>query len=77
MPNYRRARVEGGTYFFTVNTFRRQSFLTDADVRAALCGGMATVRAEHPSAVWERGTRHLLGVLHTPYGKSATKSCRG
>ena len=32
MPNYCRARVDGGTYFFTVNTFRRQTFLTDADV---------------------------------------------
>lgn len=29
MPNYRRARVDGGTYFFTVNTFRRQPFLVD------------------------------------------------
>jgi REP-associated tyrosine transposase len=41
MPNYRRARVEGGTYFFTVKTFRRQPFLTDADVRAALRADIA------------------------------------
>ena len=34
MPNYRRARVEDGTDFFTVNTFRQQLFLTDAAVRA-------------------------------------------
>ena len=31
MPDYRRAHVPGGTYFFTVNTYRRQTFLTDAD----------------------------------------------
>jgi putative transposase len=51
MPNYRRARVEGGTYFFTVNTFRRQPFLTDVDVRAALRAGIATVRAKHPFVI--------------------------
>ncbi|MGQ0591831.1 MAG: REP-associated tyrosine transposase, partial [Gammaproteobacteria bacterium] len=31
MPDYRRAHVPGGTYFFTVNTYRRQTFLTDVD----------------------------------------------
>ena len=31
MPDYRRAHVPGGTYFFTVSTYRRQTFLTDAD----------------------------------------------
>jgi putative transposase len=35
MPDYRRANVPGGTYFFTVNTYRRQTFL-DANVRTAL-----------------------------------------
>ena len=35
-PDYRRAHVPGGTYFFTVNTYRRQTFLIDADVRSAL-----------------------------------------
>jgi REP element-mobilizing transposase RayT len=29
MPYYRRAHVPGGTYFFTANTYRRQTFLTD------------------------------------------------
>ena len=36
MPLYRRAAIEGGCYFFTVVTYRRQSFLCDADVREAL-----------------------------------------
>ena len=31
-----RAHVPGGIYFFTVNTYRRQTFLTDADVRSTL-----------------------------------------
>jgi hypothetical protein len=30
MPDYRRAHVPGGTYFFTVSIDRRQTFLTDA-----------------------------------------------
>ena len=33
MLDYPRTYVPGGTYFFTVNTYRRQTFLTDADVR--------------------------------------------
>ena len=36
MRDYRRAHVPGGSYFFTVNTYRRQTFLTDADVRSVL-----------------------------------------
>jgi len=40
MPDYRRAHVPGGTYFFTVNTHRRQTFLTD--VRSALGDGDRT-----------------------------------
>ncbi|MGE4090212.1 MAG: hypothetical protein AB7G75_05165 [Candidatus Binatia bacterium] len=56
MPSYRRARVDGGTYFFTVNTFRRQRFLTDPDVRAALRAGIAIVRAEHPFVMEYSGT---------------------
>jgi hypothetical protein len=43
--------VDGGTYFFTVNTFRRQPILTDADVRAALRAGIAMVRAEPPFVI--------------------------
>jgi len=35
MPDYRRAHVPGGTYFFTVNA-GHQTVLTDADVRSAL-----------------------------------------
>jgi len=35
MPDYRRAHVPGGTYFFTVNTYPRQTFLPDVDMRSA------------------------------------------
>jgi len=43
MPYYRRANVAGGTYFFTVVTYRRRPFLIDNDVRRALREGIALV----------------------------------
>ncbi len=36
MPDYRRARVQGGTFFFTVVTYQRQNILLDEPVRQAL-----------------------------------------
>ena len=35
MPNYRRNRVEGGSYFFTVNLRDRRSDLLVAEIGAA------------------------------------------
>jgi len=51
MPNYRRANVDGGTYFFTVNTLNRQTFLLDDDVRTALREGIALVRQSYPFTI--------------------------
>jgi putative transposase len=59
MPDYRRAHVRGGTYFFTVNTYRRQTFLTDADVRSALRETIGTLRLTHPFANELARTRAL------------------
>ena len=44
MSHYRRAQQTGGTYFFTVVTYRRQPFLCDNDVRAALRNAIEQVR---------------------------------
>jgi len=44
MPNYRRANIAGGTYFFTVNTFRRRPILTEAPPREAI----QLTRIAHP-----------------------------
>lgn len=38
MPDYRRAYVPGGTFFFTVVTFRRLPLLTGEVARAELGG---------------------------------------
>ncbi|MDM8543867.1 hypothetical protein QUF75_12485 [Desulfococcaceae bacterium HSG7] len=40
MPNYRRAKTKGATYFFTVVTYRRQRFLCEENVRKALRNGI-------------------------------------
>jgi putative transposase len=44
MPEYRRIKVKGGTYFFTVVTFGRQPILTNDHVRTALREGIQEVR---------------------------------
>ncbi|MGQ0595489.1 MAG: hypothetical protein ACT4QB_23470 [Gammaproteobacteria bacterium] len=47
MSDYRRTHVPGGTYFFTINTYRRQTFLTDAHVPSALREAIGTLRSAH------------------------------
>ena len=48
MPNDRRYRVPGGTYFFTVVTHRRRRFLTGELARRCLREAIDTVRAKRP-----------------------------
>ncbi len=48
MPNYVRARVPGGCYFFTVVTKNRAPELTRDDVRAVLRTAIATTRQRWP-----------------------------
>ena len=47
MPNYRRVRVPGGTYFFTVNLLRRDSTLLTEHI-TELRAAFRTVRSERP-----------------------------
>lgn len=48
MPDYRRANVTGGTYFFTVTTHQRQPLLTQDDVRHALREGIRKAKERFP-----------------------------
>jgi len=48
MSDYRRNYVPGGTYFFTVVTYRRRAFLTDPLARTCLHESIADVRAKWP-----------------------------
>ncbi len=54
MSNYRRANAKGGTYFFTVVTYRRQEFLCNENVRTALGDGIRNVQLKHPFTI-DRG----------------------
>ena len=51
MSTYRRAKTTGGTYFFTVVTFRRQHILCDDHVRAALREAIHAIRAVCPFTI--------------------------
>lgn len=51
MSHYRRASISGGTYFFTVVTYRRRPILCDAPVRAALRSAIKTVQSRYPFTI--------------------------
>ena len=51
MPNYVRARIPGGTYFFTLTTRHREPVLTSDAVRVALREAIETVRTRWPFTV--------------------------
>lgn len=48
MPEYRRARIDGGTYFFTVVTYHRQPLLTTEESRAILHSAWLNVERRYP-----------------------------
>lgn len=48
MPNYRRALVEGGIYFFTVVTYKRLPILTDEPARQILHQAWYEVKEQFP-----------------------------
>lgn len=68
MPNYRRAQLPGGTFFFTVVTYRRQTFLCDEDVRTALRTAIATIRDDRPFVIdgWVLLPDHLHTIWTLP-----------
>ena len=70
MPNYRRANIAGGTYFFTVNTFRRLPVLTEAPVRVALREALQRTRVAHPFEIdaWVLLPDHLHCIWTLPQG---------
>ena len=59
MPNYRRWRVDGGTYFFTLVTYDRRPLLRSPEAVAALRRAVAVERALHPFEFDEIGRAHV------------------
>lgn len=70
MSRYRRARVPGGTHFFTVVTERRQPILTRVDVRQALREAIVLVRETLPFRIdgWVLLPDHLHAIWTLPEG---------
>ena len=51
MATFRRSIVPGATYFFTVNTYRRQKMLTEASVYLALKQSIRAAMIERPFTI--------------------------
>ncbi len=70
MSNYRRAQIAGGTFFFTVVSYRRQPILCDDAVRAALRDAIRAVQGAKPFSVdaWVLLPDHLHCIWTLPPG---------
>jgi putative transposase len=80
MPDYRRARIKGATYFFTVVTYRRQPVLCLPESLDAMKDVMSNVAERYPfhtdawvvlpdhmHCLWimpRVGAKHLSPLLH-------------
>jgi putative transposase len=70
MSKYRRADTLGGTYFFTVVTYRRREILTERESRAILQETINTVKQRHPFTIdaWVLLPDHLHSIWTLPPG---------
>jgi len=70
MSRYRRADTPGGTYFFTVVTYRRREILTIPESRAILREVLNTVKQQHPFTIdaWVLLPDHLHSIWTLPPG---------
>ena len=70
MPEYRRFKIEGATYFFTVNTRLRRPILTTGVIREALRQGIHRVRQTMPFTIeaWVLLPDHLHTIWTLPPG---------
>jgi putative transposase len=68
MPEYRRIKVKGGSYFFTVVTVGRRPCLIDEQVRTALRQGIQEVRQSLPFSIdaWILLPDHLHAIWTLP-----------
>ena len=69
MPDYRRAHVPGGTYFFLHGQhLSAPTFLTDVDVRSALREAIGTLCSTHPFVIeaWVLLPDHMHALWTLP-----------
>ncbi len=69
MPNYRRVRHAGATFFFTVVTARRRPLLATAEAVATLRACVAEVRAHMPFVIegWVVLPGHIHAIWTLPF----------
>lgn len=72
MSHYRRAVQAGGSFFFTVVTYRRRPWLVDEAARAALREAITRTREKHPFTIdaWVLMPDHLHCIWTLPPGDS-------
>lgn len=70
MPDYRRARLKGGIYFFTLTTLERRPILTDERRRTALRQTIIEVKSSMPFEIlaWVLLPDHLHTLWQLPEG---------
>ena len=72
MSQYRRAKTAGGTYFFTVVSFKRQKILCDQSIRNALRQAIKITQLKYPFIIdaWVLLPDHLHCIWTLPEGDS-------
>ncbi len=70
MPNYRRAFLPGGTFFFTVVTFHRRKLFNRPECRLALRESIDRVRKKYPFSIdaWVLLPEHMHCIWTLPKG---------
>jgi putative transposase len=73
MSKYRRCKIPGATFFFTVATYKRQSILTHPDARAALRDAIEQVCERLPFVIdaWVLLPDHLHAIWSLPQDEAA------
>ncbi len=77
MPNYRRSKLSGGTFFFTVVTNRRRRILTNPDSRQILRNIIDRTRKTHPFDVdaWVLLPEHMHCIWKLPESDNNFSMC--
>jgi len=72
MPEYRRLWIPGGTFFFTVVTYKRRPILCRDESRAALRKAITDTRINYPfeTIAWVLLPNHLHCIWKLPEGDS-------
>ncbi|MDO9178327.1 MAG: transposase [Agitococcus sp.] len=68
MSNYRRSHAKGGSYFFTIVSFKRRKILCDEPIRQAMRDAVRKVRQAYPFEIeaWVTLPDHIHAMWTLP-----------